>query len=335
MTILAIETSCDETGVAIVKNGNTLLANELASQTNWHKAFGGVVPELASRMHTEKINLLIQNALDTAQLNLNQIDALAVTCGPGLEGALLVGITAAKTLSVWLDRPLIPVHHLHGHIYAGFLEKAPVTFPLMALIVSGGHTMLVLVKDHFQFELIGTTRDDAAGEAFDKVARYCDLPYPGGPVIEKKAKEGNPKAFSFPRAMLHEGFEFSFSGLKTAVIMEIKKLRETHTPLPIADICASFQQAVIDILIHKAMVACDHYHSDTLLLCGGVSANTACREAFELACKTKNRQLIVPSIGYCTDNAAMIAACAYYQQQHLPPIPLNKILVKPSWPICN
>ncbi len=304
MKILAIETSCDETAVAVVENGATVLTSLVASQIATHQKHGGVVPELASRMHTEKLHGLLDRALKETGLSFNDIDACAVTQGPGLEGSLLVGIAAAKTLSHLLEIPLINVNHLHGHIYANFLSNPPV-FPFICLIVSGGHTQLIHAKGHMDFELLGETRDDAAGEAFDKVARSLNLGYPGGPAIEKAAQTGNEKAFKFPKAMLNSPYEFSFSGLKTAVIQTLRKLEQ---PWPVADLAASFQKAVVDVLTKKAYDACRHLGIKTLVLSGGVAANTALRNA----CQALPVDLHIPESIYCTDNAAMIGAAAYY-----------------------
>lgn len=314
MIILAIESSCDETAIAILKDGKTLLANEVASQINWHKKFGGVVPEQASRLHAETINPLINKALEAAGITLKNIDAIAVTNGPGLEGALLVGLSTAKTLARVLGIPLIPINHLHGHIYSNFLELPIPNFPFICLIASGGHTSLVHCKDHFDFEELGNTRDDAAGEAFDKVARLLNLPYPGGPQIEKIAKEGRGDAFNFPRAMKHQALEFSFSGLKTAVKDKIKALEKDTQTLPIADLSASFQAAVIDTLIQKALKACEEKNIKELAICGGVTANRTLMSAFEEASQKKSITLHVPQKHFCTDNAAMIAIAAHYQK---------------------
>jgi len=313
MKILAIETSCDETAVAIVENGTKILANIIASQINYHKPLGGVVPELASRMHCEAVHRLIEKALKTAQCSLDSISAIASTYGPGLEGALLVGLTAAKTMAYILKKPLIATHHLHGHIYANLLSEPDFCFPAICLIVSGGHTQLLKINDHFKIDILGQTRDDAAGEAFDKIARHLGLDYPGGPAIETCAKKGNPNTFNFPKAMLKVSYEFSFSGLKTAVIQTINKLRATNQPFKTEDICASFQKTVIDILIHKALSACQNTEIPTLLLSGGVIANKTLQARFKEAATQHNIRLITPPPVLCTDNAAMIASAAYYQ----------------------
>lgn len=333
-TILAIESSCDETSVAIVYEGHKVLANLVSSQIKAHQKYGGVVPELASRMHAEKINFLLEEALSQSQLTWDAIDAVAVTYGPGLEGALLIGVVAAKTISFLRKIPLIGMNHLHGHIYANFLLDERPSFPFLTLVVSGGHTQLVRVIDHFKFELLGATRDDAAGESFDKIARFLGLGYPGGPVIEKTALTGNSKAFRFPRAMMNDAYEFSFSGLKTAVIQEITRLRSSHTPFLVEDICASFQKAVIDVLLFKSIKACDQYGISQLVLSGGVTANKALRTTFEVECKQNGIRCFVPPFAYCTDNAAMIGAGAYYRYL-IEPEACSKFAVNPNLPLCS
>jgi N6-L-threonylcarbamoyladenine synthase len=330
MKILAIETSCDETSVAILENGTKVLANLISSQVKAHAKYGGVVPELASRMHTENIHTLLDKALDTANLELSDIDACAVTYGPGLEGALLVGLSTAKTLAHLLNIPLIPVNHLHGHIYANFLNDSPPAFPFICMIVSGGHTMLTLVKDHFNIEILGQTRDDAAGEAFDKVARYLELGYPGGPIVEQEAENGNEKAYLFPKPMLKQGFEFSFSGLKTAVIQTIQSERKQNKNINTADVCASFQKSVIDTLSYKAFLACKKFNISKLVLSGGVTANSKLRETFELESEKKDIQIFVPEKQHCTDNAAMIGAAAYYFSQNHDINNYKRILTDPN-----
>ena len=315
MKILAIESSCDETAIAIIENGNKGLANIVATQIQKHRLFGGVVPEIASRMHAEKINFLIDKALEEAQMDLKSLDAIAVTYGPGLEGSLLIGVTAAKTLAKLLKKPLIPVNHLHGHIYASFLEERKPTFPFIALLISGGHTQLVLVKNHFEMEILGTTRDDAVGEAFDKVARFLDLGYPGGPVVESAATTGNEKAYHFPRALIKEKLDFSFSGLKTAVIQKILKEKKEHKQINTADVCASFQKCVIDILLTKSLRACETHQVHKLVLAGGVVANKAIRAAFTGMTEENNIELFIPEFKFCTDNAAMIGAAAFVHYQ--------------------
>ena len=330
--ILSIETSCDETSIAILENGNQILAHLVSSQMKTHSKYGGVVPEIASRQHTECIHKLIGQCLEKAKLTVQELNAIAVTVGPGLEGSLLIGFVVAKTMATLLNIPLIPVNHLHGHIYASFLEDPSPVFPFTALIVSGGHTQIIHVKDHFEMTLIGQTRDDAAGEAFDKVARCLDLGYPGGPVVEKLANEGNPAAFNFPRPMLNDGFEFSFSGLKTAVIQAVNKLKTENNPLPVADISASFQQAVIDTLVTKTIKAVNSSSTSSLVLSGGVVANKTLITAFSKACDKNNIKLFYPKMSFCTDNAAMIGVVGYYAFKNNITIPGT---IKSNLPICN
>ena len=317
MKILGIETSCDETSVAIVEDGNRILSHVIASQIKAHRKYGGVMPELASRMHTEKINDLLALALKEAQLGFNDLDACAVTVEPGLEGSLLVGKAVAKMITNILEIPLIPIDHMKAHIYAHFLSENPPEFPFIALTVSGGHTQLVSVKNHQDMEILGETRDDAAGEAFDKVARLLGLKYPGGPEIEKAALEGNPKSFSFPRAMKKQGYDFSFSGLKTAVLQCVKseetQIQLQENPALINDLAASFQEAVIDVLIDKSFLALKNQNINRLLLSGGVSANQTLTQRFrDKAVDEKISLHTVPPI-LCTDNAAMVASRAFYQ----------------------
>jgi N6-L-threonylcarbamoyladenine synthase len=323
MIILGIESSCDETAVSLVKDGKTILSQQIHSQTELHKPHGGVVPELASRQHVESIHPLLNRALSDANLTLADIDSIAVTVGPGLEGALLVGISTAKTIAFLLKKPLIPVNHLHGHIYAHFLNDTPPAFPFIALLASGGHTQLVHCKDHNQFELIAETRDDACGEAFDKVARLLDLGYPGGPAIETLAKEGNPKAYAFPKAM-RNSLEFSFSGLKTAVMQTIKK----EDTINRADVAASFQACVIATLLEKAISSLKTLNCSRLVLCGGVMANRTLVSTFlEAASKRKFECLSLTPL-LCTDNAAMIASAAFFSN-HKPVTQKELNTVKP------
>jgi N6-L-threonylcarbamoyladenine synthase len=318
MIILGIESSCDETAIAIVEDGQKILANEIRSQIAEHRVFGGVVPELASRCHVEALHPLLDSALDKAGLDYPDIDAIAVTCGPGLQGALLVGVTAADTLAWILDRPLIGVNHLEGHIYANFLSfGSEIEFPLLVLLVSGGHTQLLRMDDHGQYQLLGTTRDDAIGEAFDKVARLLGLPYPGGPVIDELARQGNPQAFAFPRSMLQEQ-DFSFSGLKTAVLYAVRNLEKQNQALPIADLCASFQAAAIETLLEKTLRQVDQQAIRQLSVTGGVSANSYLRQRLQQEAAARQLQVFMPPLSLCTDNAAMIAACAWYQWQRKP-----------------
>lgn len=317
MKILAIESSCDETAVAIIENGREILFNQVASQMNRHRRYGGVVPELASRLHTEMLPSLLSQAETLCDFSL--LDAVAVTQGPGLEGSLLVGVTAASVMSLVLNKPLIGVSHLQGHIYAHFLSETPPSFPFLALTISGGHTQLVLMKDHGKWELMGQTRDDAVGEAFDKVARLLGLGYPGGPEIERLALQGDAFAFDFPQPLKHDPYAFSFSGLKTAVMQVIQRYEKD---IPVADIAASFQHAVIQVLLFKAKKALDQTGCETLLLCGGVAANRTLSEAFK---HTFGQKVWVLDPKLCTDNAAMIGAAAYYLHVHqlCPDLPLN------------
>src|SRR5690625_1998425 len=305
--ILGIETSCDETAVAIVKNGNEILSNVVASQIESHKRFGGVVPEIASRHHVEQITIVLEEALEKSELSWNDIDAIAVTEGPGLVGALLIGINAGKALAFAKKKPLIGVHHIAGHIYANRIETE-FEFPLIALIVSGGHTELVLMKGHGHYEVIGETLDDAAGEAFDKVARMLNLPYPGGPHIDRLAQEGE-ETIDFPRAWLEEGsFDFSFSGLKSAVINKIHNAKQRGEELKKEDVAASFQASVVDVLVEKTSRAAKEYQVRQVIVAGGVAANKGLRSALEEEFNKLNIPLLIPPFNLCTDNAAMIAA---------------------------
>lgn len=307
--ILSIETSCDETAVSIVRNGNEIISNSVNSQIESHKRFGGVVPEVASRHHVENITLVIEDALKKANMTVGDMDAIAVTEGPGLIGALLVGINAAKSLALSYDKPLIPVHHIAGHIYANHLVE-PLKFPLIALIVSGGHTELVLMKDHMSFEIIGETRDDAVGEAFDKVARTIQLPYPGGPHIDRLATLGED-TYSFPRPNV-EGYDFSFSGLKSAVINALHNQRQKGIDIIPENVATSFQNSVIDVLTDKTFAALKEYNISELVVAGGVAANKGLRTRLENIAKENNVHLHIPPMALCTDNAAMIGAAAYY-----------------------
>ncbi|WP_175638017.1 tRNA (adenosine(37)-N6)-threonylcarbamoyltransferase complex transferase subunit TsaD [Metabacillus schmidteae] len=306
--ILGIETSCDETAAAIVKNGREIVANVVASQIESHKRFGGVVPEIASRHHVEQLTIVFEEAMKQAELSFDDISAIAVTEGPGLVGALLTGINAAKALAFSHSIPLVGVHHIAGHIYANRLIKE-LTFPLIALVVSGGHTELVYMKEHGHFEVIGETLDDAAGEAYDKVARTIGLPYPGGPHIDRLAHEGQAN-IDLPRAWLGEGsFDFSFSGLKSAVINTLHNAKQKGLELDPKDVAASFQASVVDVLVTKTAQAVDKYKVKQLLLAGGVAANKGLRAALEKEFSSKEEvELIIPPLSLCTDNAAMIAA---------------------------
>lgn len=314
--ILAIESSCDETAASVVKNGRTILSNVISSQIELHKLYGGVVPEIASRKHIEKINQVIEEALEEAEVTLDDLDAVGVTYGPGLVGALLVGVAEAKAISYAKKLPLVGVHHIEGHVSANYIEHPDLEPPFMCLIVSGGHTHLVIVKDYGEFEILGRTRDDAAGEAFDKVARAIGLGYPGGPKIDKLAKEGNAEAIQFPKAKLESGpYDFSFSGVKSAVLNYINKCKMHGEEFDRADLAASFQKAVVDTLVEKAVKAAKEYHMDKLAIAGGVASNSALRGAMENACKKESIQFYYPSPIFCTDNAAMIGVAAYYEYQ--------------------
>ena len=306
--IMGIETSCDETAVAIIKNGREIAANVVASQIESHKRFGGVVPEIASRHHVEQITMIIEEALKEANLTFSDLDAIAVTEGPGLVGALLIGVNAAKALAFAHNIPLVPVHHIAGHIYANRLVTE-LSFPLLSLVVSGGHTELVYMKEQGHFEVIGETRDDAAGEAYDKVARTLKLPYPGGPHIDRLAQEGSD-TLKLPRAWLEEGsYDFSFSGLKSAVINTVHNAEQRGEIIAPEDLAASFQESVIEVLVKKTVKATEEYKVEQVLLAGGVAANKGLRKALEKAFSEKaDIDLVIPPLNLCTDNAAMIAA---------------------------
>ncbi len=312
--ILAIESSCDETAAAVVKNGREVLSNVIFSQIDLHTVYGGVVPEIASRKHIDKINQVIEEALQKAGVTLEDLSAIAVTYGPGLVGALLVGVSAAKAIAFATGLPLIGVHHIEGHISANYIANPTLEPPFVCLVVSGGHTHLVSVKDYGEYEILGRTRDDAAGEAFDKVARAIGLGYPGGPKIDKISKEGNPAAIHFPRAKVGDGeYDFSFSGLKSAVLNYLNGCQMKGEEINTADVAASFQQAVIDVLVGHSMDAIEKYHLDKFAIAGGVASNGSLRMAFEEACVKKNVEFFLPPPVLCTDNAAMIGAAAYYE----------------------
>lgn len=314
--ILAIESSCDETAASVVKNGRCVLSNIISSQIAIHTLYGGVVPEIASRKHIEKINQVVEAALKEADVTLDDIDAIGVTYGPGLVGALLVGVAEAKAIAYAKKKPLVGVHHIEGHVSANYIEHPDLEPPFLCEIISGGHTHLVIVKDYGSFEILGRTRDDAAGEAFDKVARAIGLGYPGGPKIDKLAKEGNPHAIDFPRAHMEDApYDFSFSGVKSAVLNHLNKCRMTGEPIVEADIAASFQQAVVDVLVDNAIRAAKDYHMDRLAIAGGVASNGALRVAMEAACEKEGIRFYRPSPIFCTDNAAMIGVAAYYEYQ--------------------
>ena len=315
--ILAIESSCDETAASVVKNGRTILSNVISSQIALHTLYGGVVPEIASRKHIEKINQVIEEALKEAEVTLEDIDAIGVTYGPGLVGALLVGVAEAKAIAYAAKKPLVGVHHIEGHIAANFIEHKDLEPPFFSLVVSGGHTHLVRVKDYGKFDIIGRTRDDAAGEAFDKVARAIGLGYPGGPKIDKVSKEGNPEAIAFPRAHVEDApYDFSFSGLKSAVLNYINGCQMKGISIVQADVAASFQKAVTDVLIGNAMKAIDEFKMDKFAIAGGVASNGVLREGMREACEKKGVQFYHPSPIFCTDNAAMIGVAAYYDFIH-------------------
>lgn len=315
--ILGIETSCDETAAAVVKNGTEILSNVVTSQIDIHKQFGGVVPEIASRHHVEQITIVIEEAILQAEVTWDDIDAIAVTEGPGLVGALLIGINAAKALAFVKNKPLIAVNHIAGHIYANQLEQA-FEFPLLALIVSGGHTELVLMKEHGKYELIGETLDDAAGEAFDKIARVLDLPYPGGPHIDQLSNKG-VDSINFPRAWLHEGsYDFSFSGLKSSVINYVHNVKQRGEELHAPDVAASFQASVVEVLTEKTYNAAIEYNVEQVIVSGGVAANKGLRASIKKRFQDKGVPICIPPLELCTDNAAMIAAAGailYEQEQ--------------------
>ncbi len=312
--ILAIESSCDETAAAVVKNGREVLSNVISSQIELHKLYGGVVPEIASRKHIEKINQVIEEALDTAAVTLDDIDAIGVTYGPGLVGALLVGVAEAKAIAYAKKLPLVGVHHIEGHISANYIENKELEPPFICLVVSGGHTHLVCVKDYGEYEILGRTRDDAAGEAFDKVARAIGLGYPGGPKIDKLSKEGNANAIVFPKAHIEDApYDFSFSGVKSSVLNYINGCKMKGEEFNQADIAASFQKAVTDVLVENAMKAVKEHGFTKLAIAGGVASNSTLRGAMKMACERNNIEFYYPSPIFCTDNAAMIGVAAYYE----------------------
>lgn len=312
--ILAVESSCDETAAAVVKNGRTVLSNVISSQIATHTIYGGVVPEIASREHIKAINYVVRRALAEAQTRLEDITAVGVTYGPGLVGALLVGVAQAKALAYGAGKPLVGVHHIEGHVSANFIEHPQLEPPFVCLIVSGGHTHLVIVKDYGEFEILGRTRDDAAGEAFDKVARAVGLGYPGGPKIDKAAREGNPHAIEFPRGKIDGApYDFTFSGLKSAVLNYINHAKMTGETISVPDLAASFQNSVVDSLVSRTIEAAREYGYSQVAMAGGVASNTALRAAMEQACAREGLQCCYPSPIYCTDNAAMIGCAAYYE----------------------
>lgn len=312
--ILAIESSCDETAAAVVKNGREVLSNVISSQIELHKLYGGVVPEIASRKHIEKVNQVIEEALSDASVTLDDMDAIGVTYGPGLVGALLVGVAEAKAIAYAKNLPLVGVHHIEGHISANYIENKELEPPFICLVVSGGHTHLVCVKDYGEYEILGRTRDDAAGEAFDKVARAIGLGYPGGPKIDRLSKEGNPDAIVFPKARVEgSAYDFSFSGVKSSVLNYINGCKMKGETYNQADIAASFQKAVTGVLVDHAMEAVENYGLKKLAIAGGVASNSTLREAMKQACSEHGIEFYYPSPILCTDNAAMIGAAAYYE----------------------
>jgi len=317
--VLGIETSCDETAVACVRGGRDVLSSVVSSQVDLHARYGGVVPEIASRAHNELIIPVMARALLEAGLDGEDVDAVAATTGPGLIGALLVGVSAAKALALAWDVPFVAVNHLEAHLYAGFLEDPDLQFPMVVLLVSGGHTLLVHVEDHGRYRLLGQTLDDAAGEAFDKVARFLGLGYPGGPAIDSIAMSGDPEAIAFPRSMLGDGLDFSFSGLKTAVVNHVRANPQVATE----DVAASFQQAVVDVLVAKARRAAEATGAAALALGGGVAANSLLREQFLGACAEDGLHAFLPSREMCTDNAAMIASTGWYRLRRDGATPLD------------
>lgn len=313
-TILAIESSCDETAAAVVVDGRIVKSNTIYSQIELHKLYGGVVPEIASRKHVEKINQVIKGAIEEANITWDDVDAIAVTYGPGLVGALLVGVSAAKALAYAKKKPLVGVHHIEGHIAANYIENENLKPPFMCMVASGGHSHLVYVKDYNKFEIVGRTRDDAAGEAFDKVARAIGLGYPGGPKIDKLAKEGNNHAIEFPRAYMEDApYDFSFSGLKSAVLNYLNGCEMKHIEVNRADVAASFQQAVIDVIVDNSLRAAKDYSCTRLALAGGVASNSSLRENMRQACEKAGIEFFHPSPIFCTDNAAMIGVAGYHE----------------------
>lgn len=312
--ILAIESSCDETSAAVVKDGREVLSNIIASQIDTHTKYGGVVPEVASRMHIEVVDAVVKSALEEANMSLEQMDAIGVTYGPGLVGALLVGLQYAKGLSLASKKPLVGVNHIEGHICANYIQHKDLKPPFVSLVVSGGHTFIVHVKDYGKYEVIGQTRDDAAGEAFDKVARAIGLGYPGGPKIDKISKEGNENAIEFPRAKFHDDtLDFSFSGLKSAVLNYINTCKMKDIEINVADIAASFQKAVIDVLKENVFLTCERKKVDKIAIAGGVASNSTLREELIKEGKKKGVEILFPDRILCTDNAAMIGSAAYYE----------------------
>lgn len=313
---MGIESSCDETSVALLQGEREVLSNVISSQIDVHKVFGGVVPEIASRHHLDNINGVLSQALAEAEVTLDQVDVIGVTYGPGLVGALLIGLATAKSLAFAMEKPLVGVHHIQGHISANYIENEQLKPPFLALVVSGGHTHIVDVKGYNSYEVLGRTRDDAAGEAFDKVARVLGLGYPGGPKIDAIAKEGNPHSVEFKRVYLEkDSLDFSFSGIKTGVLNYINGQKQKGAEINAADVAASFQQAVMDVIVTKAITAAKRYGKDKIVLAGGVAANSKLRDQLQQACDQEHIRLFRPSPILCTDNAAMIAVAAYHKYQ--------------------
>ena len=309
MNVLSVESSCDETSVSIIKDGTQVLSNVVFSQIDVHKAYGGVVPEIASREHIKGITVVFDEAMAIAQVSTKDIDLVAVTKGPGLIGSLLVGINAAKAFAFANNIPIVGVHHIAGHIYANAIEQ-PLEFPLIALVVSGGHTELILMKDHYQFEKLGETMDDAVGEAYDKVARTVGLGYPGGPLVDRYAHEGKPN-YKMPDLTKHDGYMFSFSGIKSHVINLVHNAKQRHEEIVVNDLCASFQEAVTEVLVQKSIKAIAEFEAKMFIVAGGVAANKGLRS--KIKSRINNIKVTVPSFNYCTDNAAMIGVAGYYQ----------------------
>jgi N6-L-threonylcarbamoyladenine synthase len=333
--ILGIETSCDETAASVVEDGRLILSSIVASQVDLHAQFGGVFPEVASRQHIKTIYPVIEQALHQAHMTISDLDAVAVTRGPGLPGSLVVGMNAAKGLALARELPIIGINHLEGHLYSAWLYKPDTNpphepkFPIIALIVSGGHSELILMKSHLQYQRLGATLDDAAGEAFDKVARLLGLEYPGGPSIQNASVDGNPLAYNFPRAWLEDSWDFSFSGLKTAVMREVQQIKNSKNPLPVADLAASFQAAVVDVLVTKTIKAVKQYSAKNIVVAGGVSANRALRHSIQVQATCPFH---IPPLWLCTDNAAMIAGAAYFRfnQGQRDQLDMD---VLPNWPL--
>lgn len=313
--ILGIETSCDDTSAAVVLNGRTVLSNIISSQDNLHHRFGGIVPEIASRRHLEIINPVIDEAMAKAGVQFSDLDGIAVSYGPGLVGSLLVGVSVAKALAFSLELPLVGVNHVEGHLYANFLTGATISFPLLCLVVSGGHTNILYLEAHGEIKVLGRTRDDAAGEVFDKIARALELGFPGGPVIDNLAARGDPSSFSFPRALMGEEgkLDFSFSGVKTAVLNCIRREMEKGKNVDLHNISAAFQASVVDVLVEKCLLAARQKNIKNLLLAGGVAANSELRRRLRQRLKQEKVEVILPPVELCTDNAAMIAAAGYYR----------------------